>query len=107
MSKWSGKIGFAEQKETSPGVWTEVIKERSYKGDLLLTSFRNQSGDQVLDHLTITNRISIVADLHANQNLPMMRYATYKGSRWEITSVEGVYPRIILSLGGVYNGQAN
>lgn len=104
MAKWSGKIGFAEQVETRPGVYKEVIKERSYKGDLLQTSIRNQPTDQVLDNLTITNRISIVADLHASQNLPMMRYVTYKGARWRISNLEGVHPRIILSLGGVYNG---
>lgn len=105
MAKWSGVIGFAEQVETRPGVYEEVIKERSYKGDLLQTSIRNQTTDQVLKHLAITNRISIVADLHASQNLPMMRYATYMGARWEIANFEGVPPRIILSLGGVYNGQ--
>ncbi len=106
MAKWSGQIGFAEQVEIRPGVYGEVIKERSYKGDLLHVSIRNQSGDQVLPHLALTNRISIVADLHANQNLSMMRYATYKGARWEITSIESAHPRLILSLGGVYNGKA-
>ena len=104
MAKWSGKIGFAEQTETRPGVWGETIKEKSYKGDLLQVFIRNQAANQVLDDLNITNRISIVADLHANQNIPMMRYVTYKGAKWEISSVEIATPRLILSVGGLYNG---
>lgn len=104
MAKWSGKIGFAEQTETRPGVWTETIKEKSYKGDLLQMLIRNQAANKVLDDLNITNRISIVADLHANQNIPMMRYVTYEGAKWEIASVEIASPRLILSVGGLYNG---
>ena len=104
MAKWSGKIGFAEQTEGAPGVWEETIVERSYKGDLLQNFIRNQVANQVLDDLNITNKISIVADLHASQNIPMMRYVTYKGAKWKITSVEAVPPRLILSVGGLYNG---
>lgn len=104
MAKWSGKIGFAEQSEPVPGRWEESIKERSYKGDLLQNFIRNQAANQVLDDLNITNKISIVADLHASQNIPMMRYVTYKGAKWKITNVEVVPPRLILSVGGLYNG---
>lgn len=104
MAKWSGKIGFAEQTVTRPGVWSETVVERSYKGDLIQNLIRNQAANQVLDDLNITNKISIVADLHASQNIPMMRYVTYKGAKWKITSVESVPPRLILSVGGLYNG---
>lgn len=104
MAKWSGKIGFAEQFEDKPGSWKERIVERQYKGDLQQNFIRNQAINQVLDDLNITNKISIVADLHASNNIPMMRYVTYKGAMWKITNVEIMPPRLILSVGGLYNG---
>lgn len=104
MAKWSGKIGFANHANDGNDVWTEDIEERSYKGDLLQSSIRNQPADQLNDNLTITNKISIVADPYADQNFPMMRYATIKGVKWKITNVEVLRPRLILTVGGVYNG---
>lgn len=104
MAKWAGKIGFATQTETKPGVWDDVIEERSYKGDLLQTSFQHQPTDQLNDNIGIVNRISVVADPHAFQHVNMMRYATYMGVEWKITKVEVLRPRLILTLGGEYNG---
>jgi hypothetical protein len=104
MAKWSGKIGFATHANDGSDVWTEEIEERSYKGDLLQNFIRNQPADKLNDDLTITNKISIVADLYADQNFPMMRYATIKGVKWKITNVEVLRPRLILTVGGVYNG---
>lgn len=104
MAKWSGKIGFANHVDAGNDVWTEEIEERSYKGDLLQNFIRNQPANQLNDDLTITNKISIVADPYADQNFPMMRYATIKGVKWKITNVEVLRPRLILTVGGVYNG---
>lgn len=104
MAKWSGKIGFATQTDGGNDVWTEDIEERSYKGDLLQNFIRNQPADKLNDDLTITNKISIVADPYADLNFPMMRYATIKGVKWKITNVEVLRPRLILTIGGVYNG---
>ena len=104
MAKWAGKIGFATQTETKPGVWEDVIEERSYKGDQLQNSFQHQPTDQLNDNISIVNKLSIVADMHAFAHANMMRYATYMGVRWKITKVEVSRPRLILTLGGEYNG---
>ena len=105
MAKWYGVIGYAETAETAPGVWTEQITERNYCGDLLRNTRRLQTADQLNDNINISNEISIVADPYANQNFHSMRYAKFMGTAWKITSVEVQYPRLILTLGGEYNGQ--
>ena len=105
MAKWYGAIGYAETSETTPGVWTEQITERNYYGDLTRNTRRLQTADQLNDNINISNEFSIVADPYANQNFHSMRYAKFMGTAWKITAVEVQYPRLILTLGGEYNGQ--
>lgn len=103
--KWFGAIGYADTVETKPGVWKEQVTERNYFGDITRISRRLQSTDQLNDDVVISNEISIVSDPYANENFHSMRYATYMGTKWKITSVEVQYPRLILSLGSVWNGE--
>lgn len=105
MSKFSGIIGFVETVETVPGVWEDKIYEKRYVGDLIRNTRRLQTGDQVNDDIVITNEVSIIADPYARLNFHAMRYAEFMGAKWKITSVDVQYPRLILTLGGVYNGQ--
>lgn len=103
MAKFCGMIGYTETAETSPDVWEERLTERFYYGDLLRNARRFQSTEHLNDDLTIANEISIVADPFANQNFHRMRYVVYMGTKWKITNVEVQYPRLILTIGGVYN----
>lgn len=104
MAKWFGKIGFAETLETKPGVWEEHITDREYYGDVLRNSRRLQtSSDKVNDDVNVSNEISIVADPYANEHFYSMRYIEFSGTKWNVTDVEVQYPRLILTLGGVYN----
>ena len=105
MAKFYGKIGYANTVETKPGVYEEQIVERSYYGDLIRNTRRLQSADQVNDDINISNEISIVADPYATNNFHTMRYAVFMGTKWKISNVEVSYPRLILTLGGVYNGK--
>lgn len=104
MAKWYGVIGYAETVETEPGIWLETFTERNYYGDLLRNTRKLQSASQVNDSINISNQISIVADPYAYQNFHTMRYAEFMGTKWKITDVEVQYPRLVLSIGGVYNG---
>ena len=103
--KWFGAIGYADTVEIKPGVWKEKIVKREYFGDMTRNTRRLQSAEQLNDNIDISNEISIVSDPYANENFHSMRYATYMGTKWKITSVEVQYPRLILSLGGVWNGE--
>lgn len=104
MNKFYGKIGYAITKETTPGVWVEQIVERSYYGDVIRNIRRLQSSENLNDNINVSNEISIVADAFANQNFHSMRYVEYMGTKWKVSSIEVKYPRLILSIGGVYNG---
>lgn len=105
MSKFYGAIGYAETVEETPGKWVERIVERSYYGDVGRNTRRLESSGGVNDNINIANEISIVADPYANQNFHAMRYVEFMGTRWKISNVEVKYPRLILTVGGVYNGQ--
>lgn len=104
MAKFYGPIGYAESVETKPGVWEDRIIERYYRGDVIKNNRRLQSTDQVNDDISISNEISIVADPFANGNFHKMRYISFFGAKWKILNVDVQYPRLILTLGGVYNG---
>lgn len=105
--KFSGKIGFwKEDTEVSPGVFKPNIIEKEYVGDILRNSRRFDFVDnQQNKNINITNRISIVTDLYLQQNWYSIKYVLWKNVKWEVNSVDITnYPRAILELGGVYNG---
>lgn len=104
MAKWYGKIGYAETVETEPGIWEDVFTERSYYGDLIRNTRRLQSSSSVNDDVVVSNQISIVADPYANKHIFAMRYIEFQGAKWKISDVEVQHPRLLLTLGGVYNG---
>lgn len=103
MAKFYGEIGYAKIVETEPGVWEERIVKRNYYGDIIRNTRSLQASDNVNDNINISNEISIVADPYANENFHSMRYVYFMGAKWKITSVEVKYPRLILSIGGLYN----
>lgn len=105
MSKWYGKIGFVEFNETSPGVYQEAIQERTYAGDISRNQRSWEVGEGLNDNLNISNIISIVADPYACQNFHAIRYLTFMGSKWKVRTVEASFPRLNLTIGGVYNEQ--
>lgn len=107
MNKFFGKIGYLTNEENPPdsGVWIENIDERDYYGDVIKFSSRWQKAEGLNDDIVINNRISILADPFAYENFQHMKYVVFMGAKWTITSVEVEYPRILLTLGGVYNGE--
>lgn len=108
MSKWFGKIGFVELVETAPSVWQatdESIVEKSYKGDVSRKAVRWQNGQNLNNDLIVNNTISIVADDYIMDHYGYMKYIEWRGTLWEISDITIEYPRLIISLGGVYNGQ--
>ena len=105
MAKFFGKIGYAETVETSQSVWEEQITDVSYFGDVLSNRVRRESGQGINDNTNVNNRISIVADEKALKSFHLMRYVEWMGTKWKISSVEVQRPRLILTLGGVYNDE--
>lgn len=106
MAKFSGMIGFVRNVETyaGSGVWIEDIIEKQYRGDVINDVVKWQDTSKVNEDLNISNKFSIVADAFAMRNIGNMRYVDYLGTKWKINTVEINRPRIILYLGGLYNG---
>lgn len=107
MAKWYGKIGYADNVEVEPGLREDLIVEKSYFGDLTRNTRKLQTSGDINDNLNIANELSIVADPYAVQNFYKMRYVEFNRAKWKITDVEVQYPRLILSIGGLWNGNEN
>jgi len=106
MAKFYGKIGYkTESVETKPGVWEEGVVEHDAYGDLLTNTRALQAReDSVNDNITVNNSISIVMDAYAREHFFAIRYIKWAGVLWKVSNVEVQSPRLLLTLGGVYNG---
>lgn len=104
MAKFYGAIGYGETVETAPGVWEDVIVEHNYYGDVLRNTRRLDDGEKLNNDISVGNSISIMADAYANNHFFALRYVEWQGALWVVTDVEVQTPRLILRLGGVYNG---
>lgn len=104
MAKYYGAIGYGEQIKTAPGVWEDAIVEYSYYGDVIRNSRRLEEADKINDDISVSNSISIVADEYARNHIFAMRYVRWAGALWTISDVDVQAPRLILRLGGLYNG---
>lgn len=103
MAKFYGVIGYIKTVEVEPGIWEEQSIEHNYYGDIIRPVSRYQPSGGVNDDINVSNNISIVADPFANENFQNMRYVVLMGTKWKITNVEIQYPRLLLTVGGVYN----
>lgn len=104
MARYYGAIGYATTIESSPGVFKEEIVERMYRGDVIRNARRLEKGEGINDNVNINNSISIVADPYANENFFAIRYASWMGAKWKVTNIEVERPRLILTIGGLWNG---
>lgn len=104
MARFYGKVGYGENVEKAPGVWELVITERAYYGDVISQNRRLEAGEKVLSDIRVGNSISIVADAFALNNFVAIQYVEWTGGLWVVDDVTVQTPRLILRLGGVYNG---
>lgn len=102
--KFHGVLGFLVTEETSPGIHNAVITEKEYTGDILRELVSSDQGEKINPDFKISNRISIIGDSFANEHLAILRYVTWRGLKWAVSSVELVEKRILITIGGVYNG---
>lgn len=104
MAKFFGEVGYGTTVEVRNGVWKDVITEVKYYGDVIRNTRRLENGSEVNNDLTVGNSISIVADPYANEHFFAIKYVKWAGTLWTVSEVEVQSPRLILRLGGVYNG---
>jgi hypothetical protein len=106
MARFFGEVGYGDTVETpsTSGVWVDIITEISYFGDVIRNTRKLESGEYLNDDLSVGNSISIVADQYAIEHFFKIKYVRWAGVLWTVTQVEVRSPRLILSLGSVYNG---
>ena len=104
MAKFTGLVGYVTQTETSPGIWQSIPVERKMRGDVFRLASSVVGDGKINEDIDIQQRISLVADPFAYENFSNLKYVTYMGVKWKITGVEVQRPRLILTLGGVWNG---
>lgn len=104
MAKYYGSVGYEDTVETDSGIFKETITERQYYGDVVRNNRRLENSGEINDSINVTNQISIVADPYAMQNYWKIRFATFMGQKWKVKDVNVEFPRLILTLGGLYNG---
>jgi hypothetical protein len=105
-TKFYGIVGYAVTEEVLPGKYKEVITNKNYRGDVTRVSRRLQTADKVNDDIRINNEIRIVADAFAYQNFQNIRYVEWMGTKWKVESATVDRPRIVLEIGGEYNGSS-
>jgi len=105
MGKYFGKIGYGESVETAPGAWEMQFVEKEVYGDVIKNKRTLIDAGDVNDDVKVSIKISFIADPFAVQNFLLIKYATYMGTLWKVTDVEEEYPRLLLTLGGLYNDE--
>lgn len=106
MARFHDKVGYQLPGSNVDGVYTANVVERDLTGDILSAARTLTPSGQVNDDISLQNRISVMADAFALENFAYIKYVMWNGVRWTATSVDASQrPRLILSLGGVYNGE--
>lgn len=104
MAKFAGLVTYVSQVESRPGIWTDQTVSRLMRGDMLRASASSQNGDKVNSDITLNHRVSLVADDFALNEYYNIKHITINNREWEVTSVEVQHPRLIVSVGGLWNG---
>lgn len=104
MAKYSGKVGYVERMEVKPSTFKSVPYERQYYGDVIMNTRRFENGEGVIEDVKLNNKVSIVADPFAYEHFQFIKYIRWMNAVWNVTNVEVLYPRLILTIGDVYNG---
>jgi len=109
VPKFYGKVGYSGGSVEEPagsGIWVDGIVERSYYGDIKRLSRNLEQGEAVNNDISVSHSISLVADAYAFENFMHIQYVEWLGGLWTVTNVEVQPPRLILSLGELYNRQS-
>lgn len=105
MTRWHGVIGFVmtEESPEGSGIWKDAVTEREYSGQQ--DSFKRNwdSSSNLNENISINSVISVIADPFLYKNIGFARYVNIMGIDWRISMIENQYPRINITVGGIYN----
>ena len=101
--RFHGRVGYVDTVETQPGFWEDQLTFRTYYGFVIQNRKRDVIGSKVNADIQVTNQISIVADAYARDHIFKLRCVEWQGALWSVSDVEVQPPRLVLSIGGLYN----
>lgn len=104
MARFAGVVGFAVSTQVRPGVFKNVITEKEFLGDVTRQARQEVSADKVNDDLIADTTIEAIADWIASENIFAIRYVEWAGTKWKVNNVQPQGVRLLMRLGGVYNG---
>jgi hypothetical protein len=106
MARFYGEVGYGTPVENPPGsgIWVDVITEFTYQGDVIRNTRQLENVEKINEDIVVSNSISIVADQYAIENFFNIKYVRWSGVLWTVSAVEVRSPRLVLSIGSVYNG---
>lgn len=104
MARFYGIVGFGTSEDQGSGIFKDVIVEKNFYGDVISIAKNVNDPNKIISDQIITNSISIVADAYAYTNFLAIKYVSWMGTLWSVSSVQVERPRLILQVGGVYNG---
>lgn len=105
MARYSGLVGYVTQEETVPGVWSPVENPRTMKGEIIRQSSTNPDHGKINSDISLNHRVSLWGDAYAFDSYYAIKWIQIDGRKWEVTSVEIKRPRIIVTVGGLWNAQ--
>lgn len=106
MAKFYGIVGYGESVEEpeGSGIFVDLITEVFYYGEVRKNTRKLDSNEDLNDDISVVNTISILADEYANEHFFAIKFVEWAGVAWTVTSVDAQRPRLLLTLGKVYNG---
>lgn len=103
--KFNGIIGFVKTIETAPDIWKEVATEKVAEGDVQSFRGRWQSmNGSTNDEVKLNQSITVLLGPELIDSIGNIRYVKWLGEYWKVEDITPGYPRVTLSLGGVWNG---
>lgn len=107
MAKFLGCIGLSEPTEVSPGIYEEEIREMVVTGEIIRDALDIRHETNIVPDISLGNAVRILLPgprENVGVIVPALRYIRWMGVHWTIKQVEVQYPRLLLRLGGEYNG---
>lgn len=106
MAKFYGNITFSitEPRSDRPSIYEEHPTDVLYYGEIHSNRRRYYTNNKTNDDIEITQELSILSDDFAIKHCSEIKAVEIEGVKWKVESIDIRYPRLILSIGGVYNG---
>lgn len=106
MARFHDRVGFLIPRDNQEtGIADSVPVEKPYYGKVLEHVRKWSTTESTNDDLVLSNQIAITANDYAFEHMSSIAYVHYMGGYWKVESIKVRFPEIILTLGGVWNGQ--